>query len=87
MNQDELEIGGIYSNGKERESVSQITGFIRCPGDYVDINCVRYRVIKGLRPKVGKEFTITRQAFARWAHHRVVPGFDDPEMGMVGTDV
>ena len=71
MYQDELKTGEIYSNGKKRESVRKIMGFPSCPHDLIARNCVRYLVLRGLRPEVGKEFTITLRSFMKWAHHRV----------------
>ena len=73
MFQTELKVGEIYSNGKKRETVRQVLGFHACPGNLVSFFCVRYLVIKGLRSDVGRVFTITRRAFAKWAHHQEAP--------------
>jgi hypothetical protein len=71
MYQDELTVGETYSNGKKREAIRKVLGFPACPSDWETASCVRYLVLKGLRPEVGREYTITLRAFAKWAHHRV----------------
>lgn len=72
MTKAELKLGGIYSNGKKRETIRKIVEFVACPVYLNEGPCVRYLVLKGLRPEVGNEYTITRGSFAKWAHHRVV---------------
>ena len=71
MTQNEIKVGAVYSNGKNRETVRKVLGFPACPSDLIAAICVRYLVLKGLRPEVGMSFTITRRAFAKWAHHVV----------------
>lgn len=71
MKQNEIKTGETYSNGKKRETVRKLLGFPTCPNDLETSFCVRYLVLKGLRPEVGKEYTITLRSFAKWAHHQV----------------
>jgi hypothetical protein len=67
MDQADLQIGKFYTNGKKRESIRQLIQFLECPVDWETKMCIRYLVIKGLKPEVGREYTITRKAFAKWA--------------------
>ena len=73
MLQGDLRIGQIYSNGKKRESIRKIVDFVTCSMDLQVERCVRYLVIKGLKPDVGMQFTMTRRSFARWAKFEKYP--------------
>jgi hypothetical protein len=72
MYQNELAISKIYSNGKKRESLRKIVKFVPCPIAITEGYCIRYLTLKGRRSEVGHEYTITRRAFAKWAHHEAM---------------
>jgi hypothetical protein len=72
LNQSDLVVGKTYTNGKKRETIRKVLGFPSCPGNWETKICVRYLVLKGLRPEVGTEFTITRRSFAKWASREVM---------------
>ena len=74
MKKAQIELGGIYHNGKEkwRYSERQVIGigpeFLLYSGQE-NTDCLRYKVIQGYR--LGEDGNITRQQFARWAKGKV----------------
>jgi hypothetical protein len=63
MKQSEIKGGRIYSNDKGRKRM--LVDRISCPCGWIEVFCVRYRVVNG--PFQGVIFTVTLKSFAAWA--------------------
>lgn len=73
MKKSEIEIGGMYSNGKGRVRRIIEEGPFKLYSGQTDTDCVKYVTVKaGNKRNLQRESAMTRASFATWAKERVV---------------